>query len=93
MFWGQNNEHNYIVDNIHRYTPCFYKPFNTKELLFYKKEETAKQCVYSMTVNFFQFVKTSFTRDTFSPITPQKRYLQYCTFLGLSYYILKWSAT
>lgn len=44
---------NKTADNIHSCTPCFYKPFNTKELLFYKKEETAKQYVYIMT---FQFV-------------------------------------
>lgn len=40
---------NKTADNIHSCTPCFYKPFNTKELLFYKKEGTAIQYVYSMT--------------------------------------------
>lgn len=70
---------NKTADNIHSYTPCFYKPFNTKELLFYKKkkeEETAIQYVYRMIFFLFFFpVCKSFTRDTISPITPQRKYL------------------
>lgn len=75
------------MDNIHSSTPCFYKPFNTKDLFIYKKKkETAIQYVYSMTYVLLKVCQCRIYKRHNLTLTRDK-YLQNCTFLQLSYYI------
>lgn len=53
------------MDNIHRSTPCFYKPFNTKSLFFTKKKETAIQ--YMMTYAILKVDRIYKRHDQLSP--------------------------
>lgn len=85
---------NKTADNIHSCTPCFYKPFNTKELLFLQKKMREQQ--YNMytacvTFVFFSFCQCSIYKGTqFHQLPPSERNM-YCTALSLelSYYIFK----